>query len=253
MEQYLNNFRLLLAKVHNPFSVIFDRLNLLKNPYEVRLKEGLKFEIRPNSGDRFGFYEVLLRGDYTNGSQQIMPGDTVIDIGANIGSFSLLASKKVGPSGRVIALEPEEANYRQLQRNIELNNATNIVPKRLAVGGMEGTVKLFSDSSSSLFSSIFDLVDDKNISIAVQKIQMTTLEKLMRVENIDTCNYLKLDCEGAEHDIISNLSAELSMRINQISMEVHEIENHDSSLIFSKLQDLDFSLVSKKFIYYFCR
>lgn len=64
----------------------------------------------------------MLRHDYLSSGQTIAPGSTVIDVGANIGCFTMVAAKLVGPTGRVFALEPEESTFRQLEKNIELNH-----------------------------------------------------------------------------------------------------------------------------------
>ena len=131
MIDYIDGLRLLCSRMRNPFPVIADRLRLKKEPYTVRLKNGITIELRPGLGDSYGFYEVLVRDNYTNWGQTISKGDTVIDVGANIGCFSILASRLVGPTGRVIAIEPEPSTHERLLKNIELNQATNIKPLRL--------------------------------------------------------------------------------------------------------------------------
>ena len=72
------------------------------------------------------------------------PGDTVIDVGANIGVLSLLASRLVGPSGRVLAIEAHPSTYLALLNNLKRNPATNVSPVNIAVGPELGTVR-FSD------------------------------------------------------------------------------------------------------------
>ncbi len=64
----------------------------------------------------------------------LRPGDVVVDVGANIGYFTLLAARLVGSSGRVHALEPSVGTYERLVANLELNDAANVVPERVAAG-----------------------------------------------------------------------------------------------------------------------
>ena len=99
----------LFRETRNPVPIVLDRMSLARAPYCMQTKDGLRFELRPQRGDRFGFYEVLVRGDYTRFGQTIAPGATVIDIGANVGCFSILAARLAGPQGRVIAVEPDWA------------------------------------------------------------------------------------------------------------------------------------------------
>ena len=73
----------------------------------------------------------------------IKEGDVVIDLGANIGYFSLLAAKLVGPRGKVFSFEPEPKNFNYLKKNIELNNYNHAQPFQKAVSNQNGTTKLF--------------------------------------------------------------------------------------------------------------
>lgn len=218
----------------------------------LRLRNSLVFEIRPGRGDRFGFYEVLIKDDYTGGGQQLLPGDTVIDVGANIGCFSLLAAQRVGPSGRVIALEPEQAAFKQLQRNIEMNGMTNIVARRVALGATEGKVTL-NIGTADLFNSICENVDGRTMRGEAQEVSLTTLDRIMVEERVDRCHYLKVDCEGAEYDIVSSMSPEIAHRINQITMEIHQVPGKNRAVIAQRLLELGFSLANQNSVCYFRR
>jgi FkbM family methyltransferase len=193
-------------------------------------------------GDLFGFYEIMLRRDYIASGQRIDSGATVIDIGANIGCFSVLASRLVGPSGRVIAIEPEPTTFRQLLRNIELNHLANITPLQLAVGGEKGTVTLHADPNN-LFSSTFTSVNGREVRGADHDVEMTTLQSIMDEHRIERCDYLKLDCEGAEHDIVAGMPASLAERIAQITMEVHKVPGRDVRIMQSSLASLGYHRV----------
>jgi FkbM family methyltransferase len=237
----------------NPFPLILDRLGLSKRPYQIHLKGGLIVELRPGAGDRFGFYEVMIRGDYTQFGQTILPGDTVIDVGANIGCFSLLASKMVGPTGRVIAIEPEESTFHQLARNIALNHADNIQAHRLALGGQEGSVTLHCSEQSSLFSSVIPSKGAASGKDTTQLVKMTTLNKLLSDSQVQRCNYLKVDCEGAEYDIFGAMADATAASIDQISVEVHRIPEREPSEIKAVLMRHAFRQVSSNHVFYFRR
>lgn len=252
MLDYIRGLQLLVAGVRNPYCIILDRMNLLRNPYVAHLRNGLKVELRPNSGDRFGFYEIMLRGDYTKGGPVLKPGDTVIDVGANIGCFSMLASSLVGPTGRVIALEPELSTFEQLRKNIALNQAENVTPLRLALSNDIGTTELYS-GDSMLFSSMFDSVDGRNMESLAQKVPTMSLSQLMWQEKFDHCDYLKLDCEGAEYQILDAVDEELGRKITQVVIEIHTIPGREPTEITSKLENLGFSLVNSESVYFFRR
>jgi FkbM family methyltransferase len=244
--------RALVGGVRDPVPAILDRLGLRRSRYELVHNDGHRVELRPRAGDLYGFFEIMLRGDYLSAGQRIGQGATVIDVGANIGCFSILASRAVGPHGRVIAIEPEMETYRQLVRNIQLNALVNIVPLRLAIAGEEGTATLHSDRQA-LFSSIFSSVDGRVVHGTDQDVRTTTLETVMQEQEVSRCDYLKLDCEGAEHGIVQTLSPTLAGRIMQITMEVHEVPGFRSGDLSVKLERVGFERIAEGDLSYYAR
>ena len=236
----------LFRETRNPVPIVLDRMSLARAPYRMQTKDGLRFELRPQRGDRFGFYEVLVRGDYTRFGQTIAPGATVIDIGANVGCFSILAARLAGPQGRVIAVEPDPSNYAQLVRNIALNRATNVTPYRVAMGGSDGSTLLFSSDASSLFSSTA-----AGASGRATEVEMLTLDSLMDRAGVARCDYLKVDCEGAEYAMLDALTPGAARRIGQVSIEVHVIPGHKPDEIHARLHAHGFVLHTRQHVYYF--
>ena len=253
MQGKIKEFGLVLSKIRNPWKIVLDKLGIIRQPYILRFYNGLKVEIRPDSGDLYGCFEVLLRGDYTKLGQSLKGEDVVIDVGANIGSFSLLAGKAVGAEGKVIALEPDERNFRQLQRNIALNNLTNVKPIRCCLGSYSGDIELYG-SDVSLFNSIYSSVDNKEVSrVESQKVPITTLKDLMRDLEIDQCQYLKIDCEGAEYDILEAMSKKSAAKVEQVTIEVHKVPGHSEQEINDSMENLGYRLSAEAGIRYFKR
>lgn len=119
---------------------------LLPIPEMVETADHIKMYINPQ--DRCLSYSLLFKGIYEEVQTKLFTrvvkkGDIVIDIGANIGYYSLLASKLVGEEGKVYAFEPEPKNFGLLKRNIELNGARNIIPVQAIVADRAGRGKLF--------------------------------------------------------------------------------------------------------------
>ena len=251
LRAYFRDLRLVLSYVRNPVRLILDRLGLQKEPYVVQHKTGLLFELRPRMGDRFGFYEVMLRGDYTDHGQVLEPGGVVVDIGANVGCFTILAANLVGPHGRVLAFEPDEMAFRQLQRNVALNGLNNVSTYQAAVGAREGSAKFFVSEESSLFSSMSEYIGERRQSGTVLDVQLTTLEATMQKEGLDRLDYLKLDCEGGEYDILGSMTTKLASCIAQVCMEAHEIPDHKPQELLDRLQELHFKQISRENVYYY--
>lgn len=223
-----------------PFPLVLDKLGLMRRPYRVSARKGLVVELRPGvRGERYVFYEVFMKSTYLSAGQTICPGDTVIDVGANVGFFSILAASLVGPTGLVVAIEPQPDTFAQLQRNIEVSGMRNIRARQVAVAASKGTCSLFF-GDVPIFSSLFSSVDGKPNEFRSQEVLTTTLEDIVKEEAIARCHYLKLDCEGAEYAIVDFLSPELAERIDQITMEVHRIPGREPSELNRRLSEAGF-------------
>ena len=147
--------------------------------------------------------------------------DLIIDIGANIGMFSILYAK-LHPYVKIYACEPVAETYIRLCKNIKINNITNIIPINTAVSGGEKIKQItYHPQGLGGASSHFNDLMVKNIEgIASIYVSCITLDELMLSFNINECQLLKIDCEGAEYDIIYN--SKLLNRINYLVGEFHE-------------------------------
>ncbi len=149
-----------------------------------RFKETFKYHITS------GAYEELTTELF---KEVINEGDIIVDAGANIGYFTLLASRLVGKEGRVYAFEPETFNYSLLVRNIELNGYQNITVERKAVSNTTGTIKLFIDDKDSGSHTIRQYSGKKEFI----EIESLTLDDYFKAKE-RTINVIKMDIEGAE-------------------------------------------------------
>jgi len=122
----------------------------------------------------------------------IHEGMVVVDIGAHIGYYTLLAAKHVGKKGRVFAFEPEPSNYAFLVKNIEANSYSHVIPIKKAVTARTGTVKLFLDRRESGEHSI---VEDKQRQEAIL-VDSVALDDFFGEDY--AIDVIKMDIEGAE-------------------------------------------------------
>ena len=172
----------------------------------------------------FRFYsEIYFEDVYLQ--RTLKEGMNVMDIGAHIGTYTVLAAEKVGQSGKVIAIEPEPKNYKQLLKNIELNNFHNVIPQNIALTNHEGLEKLYlspppaSDSHSLIFS------DNKYSSIEVS---VKTLDQLLERLNLKKIDIIKIDAEGGEIPILKG--AEKTLRANQNIKIIVAAEHYPSEV-----------------------
>ncbi|MEQ1645315.1 MAG: FkbM family methyltransferase [Pyrinomonadaceae bacterium] len=124
-------------------------------------------------------------------AEVIRPGSVFFDIGANVGYYTVLASRLVGEAGNVVAFEPVPRNIEFLRQHIELNSAANVILKPLAVSDRQGTVR-FSLGPDSAMGHIGE---DGELEVAT-----TTLDDVVSELGI-TPDVMKIDVEGAEREV----------------------------------------------------
>ena len=127
-------------------------------------------------------------------------GDTVFDIGAGIGAETLLFSRLVGPSGRVVSLEAHPRTYERLARLCRVNGLANVIPLQAAASAADGTAAI-SDLRHYLHNTV---VDSGSGGIEVQARRIDTVARELGITRIDL---LKMNIEGAERLAIEGLGA----------------------------------------------
>lgn len=224
-----NKFVILLKcikLVRNWYDIPLTYYRLTKNKFVIlKLKSGLKIKLRVNSTDLQAFLNVWIIQEY-QGEQgfEINNDDVIIDIGGHIGLFALYCSQFC-KNGKIFSFEPIKENYDLLIDNIEQNNIINVKPFNVAVSDKVGRVPIYlSDDDHAAHS--FYKVGKKSIEI-----ETTTLENIIQSEDIKKCNLLKLDCEGAEYEIIDSLTNSTIRKIERISLEYHLAHSESSRLV----------------------
>jgi FkbM family methyltransferase len=239
----MNQSRDFFRQSRTPFRLALDSFKLNWSPFIAQSKDGLKLRLDPRCGDSFTFYENLIRRDYLRHGVQLRPGDTVVDIGANIGAFSVLAASIVGPQGRVIAFEPGSRTFDRLKANIEINQLRNVTLVRCAIGGADGEAQLDVGTRSAYNSIRTDLCENNRVTGLHETVRVRPLADALADAGVEgEIGLLKMDCEGSEYDIFDSFPADLASRIRQVSMEVHEVSGRQTSEIDNRLRDLNFDV-----------
>lgn len=129
---------------------------------------------------------------------RLCPGYVFIDVGANVGAYSLFVASKGGPTARILAIEPQPAIFDRLVHNIRLNAFATVKALDCAVADRAGEVTLFIDSRNSGESSVKIVASGGATPI---RVPAKTLLALIREEGLTRIDGMKLDVEGAE-DIV---------------------------------------------------
>jgi len=150
----------------------------------------------------------------------IEPNDTVVDIGANIGIFSLFAASK--SKGRILAFEPFSENIRYFEQNLEENKIQNVTISNRAVSDKNGTSKLYLGSTP--VGNFLDKAISEHDFETLKTVEVKTisLENIFEEYGLSEIDYLKLDCEGSEGKILKGTPEKYLRRIKKMAIEFHD-------------------------------
>ena len=212
------------------------RKHLLRQSHMVRRIHGYRLwlDLRDPGLSR----DVAIRGTREEQMQylverELRPGDVVLDIGANIGYYTMMMAGIVGDAGLVYAIEPEPRNYRLLGDNVRLNGMDGRVETfPLAASDRVGTARLFVSAYSNLntlFPDSYDGMRTPGIADAAIETPMTDLSSFL--EGKRPVDLLRMDIEGAEVEVLGGLAPaiETGLFSGRILFEVHRPKYNDDN------------------------
>lgn len=252
---YLRLLLRLLTTVRNWPVYFLNRYGYIKKS-EVRYKlwNGMTIESRPFRIDGSALNDVWLDRSYEPSHAGIdfdwHACKTIVDIGANIGTFTLYAAAR-SPHARITSVEPEPGNAAMFRRNIELNSLEDRVHLiQAGIAAKEGEATLHVAHKNSGGHSLFQYTADSH---PVQ-VKLLTLQQVFDRRNIAHCDYLKLDCEGGEYDGLYGLRPETLRSIRFAAIECHLFSKdpaHTPRALKSFLESRGFTVVDAKKSVYF--
>lgn len=126
----------------------------------------------------------------------VKKNDTAIDVGANIGYYTLILAKIVGEKGRVYAFEPDPENFKLLEKNIKVNHYKNVTAVNKAVGSENSKVNLYLSEENKGNHKIYN--DSTKRSFV--EVDLISLDSFFKKQKID---FIKMDVEGSEAGVIN--------------------------------------------------
>ena len=144
--------------------------------------------------------------------------DIIYDVGANMGTYSVLLAKKTGSTGKVIAFEPEQESYNIFIKNIALNGLQNIIVVKKALGKENGQAQLYIGKTTGNFS----LVKSYEENLDAQTIEIVHGDEFVVKNNLPIPRAVKIDVEGYEYNVLTGLKETLSNALCKIiCCEIH--------------------------------
>jgi FkbM family methyltransferase len=151
--------------------------------------------------------------------ERIWPGAIVFDVGANVGFFTLLASKLAGDSGRVYAFEPLPRNLNFLERHVQINELANVHVEALAVAATSGDAHF----RIAQHASMGGLAEGGDLRVVT-----TSLDDLIASGRVKRPDFIKMDIEGAESDALRGAARLLANGPLTIALSTHGWQQHEN-------------------------
>lgn len=208
-------------------------LGIINKTYKKRLDENFFMLLNPTEHIQqqlfwYGFYEKEL-GDLLK--KIIKPNDVFIDVGANIGYFSLLVAHRFS-SATVISFEPVTDLYKKMNDNITLNNTKNIISENVAAGELNGEKEIFVSAPDNLGMSSFH--KPENYSGYKEKAKVVAIDEWFKGSGLPRIDLIKLDIEGSElaalkgmQEILQNFKPFLIVEINPGTLSMFTLKPSD--------------------------
>jgi len=216
---YLSSIPTILFRMKNPLRIVALFLGLpVRRPLEVELHGGARFLVRTRM-EVWILKESCLDRDYERDAVAVQNGWTVLDIGAGLGDFAVRVARDC-PGATVYAFEPLPESFALLQKNMQLNRVANVRAFPEAVAGRAGTLELYTVTG---LSGQHRTAGDGGKSIAAPiRVPAVTLAAALAKIPSARCDFLKIDCEGAEYEILFSADEATLSRIEHIAMEYHD-------------------------------
>jgi FkbM family methyltransferase len=186
--------------------------------------------------NEFAFLDGVLR-----------PGMTFLDIGANEGLFALFAARRVGPQGRVVAVEPSSRERRQLESNIARNRLGNVAIVPHALGSQAGTARLqIAGKLHAGHNTLGSFAYDDASAVATEDVPVETLDALAARLPLGQVDVIKIDVEGAELKVLEGGRALLAAKRPVLLIEANDKalggQGASTAAVLDLLRGLDYGI-----------
>jgi FkbM family methyltransferase len=211
----IRNAARIVRQVNN-FIDVYAHLLLGKELLNLQLRNGIQISSRNDIDLWRHYHDIWLIEIYTRDYNPIKSNSIILDIGASIGIFSLFAAHL---GGRVFSFEPDPESFRYLTNNARKNSRLQINPFPFAISSCRSNRNLFirTERTGSSFYQRSEGTGSGMIDV-----ECKALEDVLTENNIEKCDFLKMNCEGAEYEILLNTTNETLSHFKYLVIECHE-------------------------------
>ena len=199
-------------KIFKPLN-LFNGLSLIQKHQNIKIKLNINDWIQQN---------IFFLGSYEDAELKVLanhlkPDSVFIDIGANFGLYSLIASQHISEEGTIISFEPFPENYKSLCTNLSLNDLHRITAENTAVGSETGTLKLYYNSKENNLGMVSYNNTQQSDFVTVNKIN---IDGYLKSKSLEKITFIKIDVEGFEYEVLQGMKQTLQQNSPIILIEV---------------------------------
>ena len=197
---------------------------LLRSPLQIEWLEGLRLTLDP--GNEI-CQSIFVTGRYEPNEfswlgRVLKPGMAFVDVGANLGVYTLFAARRVSDNGRVIAIEPSSREMQALRGNVELNSLTNVSLVNVAVSDHAGEIELLVASArhaghNTVGAFGYDTQLEKR-----EKVRVERVDDILESASVRRVDVIKMDIEGAEFAALRGATATLERHRPTLLLELSD-------------------------------
>jgi len=210
----------------------------LYNYYQQQKRNFLFYDITKNNqididyNDNIDSIDILKEIFYQRCYSDYFPfysNSIILDIGAHKGYFSIFASKNLSKDSKIISYEAFEDNFHIMNKNLKDNNIENVKTYNLGVYSENKLIDMYLGKSenNSIFQDYNKSLNQNNIDNI--KIQCISIDDILKENNLNIVDFMKIDVEGYEYPIIFDCKKEVLNKIKTISIEFHDLKRADYS------------------------
>ena len=210
----------------------------LRNDFSVSVPRQIMPEFKENMFEQM-YFKKLPAAVYR------IDKPIIIDIGANVGYFTIFCLSQLKNS-KIIAFEPMKRNFAVLSQNLSTINSNPPLIVNKAVNDTTGSLILKFNNSMSITTSAS--LFDNSYGMDEEVVETTTLEDIFSGYQLPRIDVLKLDCEGAEYNIIYNTNKNVFAKVNCLALETHKgrSDRESTSALANNISALGFTVKTEK-------
>ena len=198
---------------------IFKPLNLFNGLSSIQKHQNIKIKLNINDWIQ---QNIFFLGSYEEAELKVLanhlkPDNVFIDIGANFGLYSLIASQYIGEEGSIFCFEPFPENYKSLCTNLSLNYLTRVTVENKAVGSEKGELKLYYNNKENNLGMVSSKKTKDSDFVTVTKV---SLDDYLQTKYLGENTFIKIDVEGFEYEVLQGMKKTLQSYDPIILIEV---------------------------------